>query len=94
MPNPYTLLSEIPKQANYDFKIIERIFGHYRLLPHLDCGLWGTCLAIITETQQAQTHKLVKSPEIQKDFKALQTALLQVPDLILPTGLEFSLLVI
>ena len=36
-------------------KTIERILGHYRLLPHLDSGLWGSCPAYkaykhITET--------------------------------------------
>ena len=34
---------------------------------------------LITETQQAQTNKLVWSAETQKAFKALQAALLQVP---------------
>ena len=47
---------------------------------------------LITETQQAQTNKLAWSPEAQKAFKALQTAVLQAPDLRLPTGSEFSLL--
>ena len=47
---------------------------------------------LITVTQQAQTDKLVWSPETQKAFKALQTALLQAPTLSLPTGSEFSLL--
>ena len=47
---------------------------------------------LITETQQAQTNKLAWSPEAQKAFKALQTALLQAPDLRLPTGSESSLL--
>ena len=32
---------------------------------------------LIAETQQAQTDKLVWSPETQKAFKVLQTALLQ-----------------
>ena len=45
--NPYTLLSEIPKQAKYDFKTIETILGHYMLLLHLDSGLWGTYPAFI-----------------------------------------------
>ena len=31
----------------HDFKTIERILGHYRLLLHLDSGLWGTCPALI-----------------------------------------------
>ena len=47
----------------------------------------------ITETQQAQTNKLVWSPETQKAFKSPQTALLQVPTLSLPTGSEFTLFV-
>ena len=34
---------------------------------------------LIAETQQAQTDKLVWSPETQKAFKVLQTALLQAP---------------
>ena len=44
----------------------------------------------IAETQQAQTDKLVWSPETQKAFKVLQTALLQAPALSLPTGSEFN----
>ena len=44
----------------------------------------------IAETQQAQTDKPVWSPETQKAFKALQTALLQAPALSLPTGSEFN----
>ena len=41
---------------------------------------------LIAETQQAQTDKLVWSPDTQKGFKVLQIALLQAPDLLLPTG--------
>ena len=44
----------------------------------------------IIETQQAKTHKLVWSPETQKAFKSLQTALLQAPALSLPMGPEFK----
>ena len=47
-----------------------------------------------TETQQAQTDKLVWSLVTQKAFKALQIAVLQAPTLSLPTGSEFSLFVI
>ena len=36
---------------------------------------------LIAETQQAQTDKLVWSPETQKAFKVLHTALLQAPAL-------------
>ena len=43
------------------------------------------------ETQQAQTDKLVWSPDTQKAFKVLQTVLLQAPALSLPTGSEFNL---
>ena len=46
---------------------------------------------LIAKTQQAQTDKLVWSPETQKAFKVLQTALLQAPALSLPTGSEFNL---
>ena len=46
---------------------------------------------LITETQQAQTDKVVWSPDTQKAFKALQTALLHIPALSLPTGSEFNL---
>ena len=46
---------------------------------------------LIAETQQAQTDKLVWSPDTQKAFKVLQTALLQAPALSLPTGSEFNL---
>ena len=45
---------------------------------------------LMTETQQAQTNKLVWSPETQKAFKAIQTSLLQAPTLSCPTGSEFS----
>ena len=48
---------------------------------------------LITETQYAQTNQLVWSPETQKAFKTLQTAVLQTPALSLPTGPEFSLFV-
>ena len=48
---------------------------------------------LIAETRQAQTDKLVWSPDTQKAFKVLQTALLQVPALSLPTGSEFNLFV-
>ena len=48
---------------------------------------------LIAETQQAQTDKLVWSPDTQKAFKVLQTAVLQAPALSLPTGLEFNLFV-
>ena len=48
---------------------------------------------LTTETQQAQTDKLVQSPDIQKAFKALQIALLPSPALSLPTGSEFNLFV-
>ena len=47
----------------------------------------------IAETQQAQTDKLVWSPETQKPFKVLQTALLQAPALSFPTWSEFNLFV-
>ena len=46
---------------------------------------------LITETQQAQTEKLVWSPDTQKAFKACHTALLQAATLSLPTGSEFNL---
>ena len=48
---------------------------------------------LIAETQQAQTDKLVWSPETQQAFKVLQTALLQAPALSLPTGSEFNFFV-
>ena len=47
----------------------------------------------IAETQQAQTDKLAWSPDTQKAFKVLQTALLQASALSLPTGSEFNLFV-
>ena len=47
----------------------------------------------IAETQQAQTDKLIWSPDTQKAFKVLQTALLQTLALSLPTGSEFNLFV-
>ena len=48
---------------------------------------------LTAETQQAQTDKLVWSPETQKAFKVLQTILLQAPSLSLRTGSEFNLFV-
>ena len=62
----------------------------------MDSRLWGTCPAfykLIAETQQAQTNKLVWSPDTQKTFKVLQTALLQAPTPSFPTGSEFNLFV-
>ena len=41
---------------------------------------------LIAEIQQAQTDKLVWSPDIQKAFIVLQTAVLQAPALSLSTG--------
>ena len=46
---------------------------------------------LITETQQAQTEKLVWSPDTQKASKACHSALLQAATLSLPTGSEFNL---
>ena len=59
------------------------------------CCIWNVGYAelawslrkLITENQQAQTDKLVWSPDTQKAFKVLQTALLQAPPLSLPTEL-------
>ena len=93
MPTPYTLLSEIPKQAKYDFKTIERILGitGYCCIWILGYGELAQLLyKLITETQQGQTNKLVWSPKTQKAFKTLQTAHLQAPTLSLPTGSKFS----
>uniref|UniRef100_A0A8C6CGP9 Reverse transcriptase/retrotransposon-derived protein RNase H-like domain-containing protein n=1 Tax=Moschus moschiferus TaxID=68415 RepID=A0A8C6CGP9_MOSMO len=53
----------------------------------------SSALSTISQTQQAQTDKLVWSPDTQKVFKALETALLQAPTLSLPTGSEFNLFV-
>ena len=69
---------------------------NHRLLLHWILGygeLAQPLNKLITETQQAKTDKLVWSPDIQKAFKALQTALLQAPTLSLPTGSEFNLFV-
>ena len=46
---------------------------------------------LIAEIQQARTDKLLWSPDTQKAFKVLQTALLQAPALSLPTGSGFNL---
>ena len=61
------------------------ILGHGELAPPL--------YKLIAKTHQTQTDKLVWSPETQKAFKVLQTALLQAPALSLPTGSEFNLFV-
>ena len=66
----------------------------YRCLWILGYGeLARPLYKLIVETQQAQTDKLVWSPDTQKAFKVLQTAVLQAPALSLPTGLEFNLFV-
>ena len=56
-------------------------------------NLTGLYNKLIAETQQAQTDKLVWSPDTQKAFKVLQTALLQALALSLPRGSEFNLFV-
>ena len=62
-------------------------YCHIRILG---CGeLARPLYKLIAETQQAQTDKLVWSPDTQKAFKILQTALLQAPSLSLSTGSEF-----
>ena len=45
---------------------------------------------LIAEVQQAQTEKLVWSPDTQKAFKVLQIALLKAPALSLLTGSEYN----
>ena len=74
------------------FRVLGGITGccHIWILGYGD--LVHPLYKLITETQQAQTNKLVWSAETQKAFKALQTALLQASTLSLPTGSEFSLL--
>ena len=70
--------------------------GNIRLLSIWIAGygeLAWPLYELIAETQQAQTDKLVWSPDTQKAFKVLHTALLQVPTLSLPTGSEFKLFV-
>ena len=54
-------------------------------------NLPGLCINL--QLRQAQTNRLVWSPDTQKAFKVLQTALLQAPTLSLATGSEFNLLV-
>ena len=65
------------------------------LLSHLNPGYgdfdWPL-YKLIAETQQAQTDKLVWSPDTQKAFKVLQIALLQAPTLSLSTESEFNFL--
>ena len=41
------LVTELKSSHTYDFKTIERILGNYRLLSHLDSGLWETFPAFI-----------------------------------------------
>ena len=66
----------------------------YRCLWILGYGeLAWSLYKLITETQWAQTNKLVFSPETQKAFKSVQTVLLQTPALSLPTGSELCLFV-
>ena len=70
--------------------------GNIRLLSIWIAGygeLSQPLYKLIAETQQAKTDKLVWSPDIQKAFKVLHTALLQAPALSLPTGSEFKLFV-
>ena len=70
--------------------------GNHRLLSIWIPGygeLAWPLYKLIAETQQTQTDKLVWSPDTQKAFKVLQTALLQAPALSLPTESEFNLFV-
>ena len=70
--------------------------GNHRLLLHWIPGygeLARPLYKLVAKTQQSQTNGLVWSPDTQKAFKILQTALLQAPTLSLPTGSEFNLLV-
>ena len=46
---------------------------------------------LIAESQQAQTDKLVWSPDTHKSLMVLKIALQQAPALTLPTGSEFNL---
>ena len=71
-------------------------WGNHRLLLHWIPGYGEPAWPLYelrAETQQAQTNRLVWSPDTQKAFKVLQTALLQAPTWSLPTGSEFNLLV-
>ena len=72
------------------FRVLGGITGccHIWILGYGD--LVHPLYKLITETQQAQTNKLVWSAETQKAFKALQAALLQAPALSMPTGSELS----
>ena len=68
--------------------------GNHRLLSIWILGYGELALPLFNltaETQQAQTNKLVWSPDTQKAFKVLQAALLQAPALSLPTESEFNL---
>ena len=70
--------------------------GNHRLLSHWIPGygeLAQPLYKLIAEIQQAQTKKLVWSPDTQKAFKVLQTTLLQAPSLSLPTRSEFNVFV-
>ena len=67
--------------------------GYYRIWISGYGELAWPLYKFIAETLQAQTNKLVWSPDTQKAFKVLQTSLLQVPPLSLPTGSEFNLFV-
>ena len=77
--------------------ILRQLRGFLGIIGY--CRLWVTdygelarpLYKFLTETQQAQTDKLVWSPDTQKAFKALQTAILQASALSLPTGSEFNL---
>ena len=53
----------------------------------------GNLPGLYINLQQAQTDNLIWSPDTQKAFKVLQSALLQAPALSLPTGSEFNLFV-
>ena len=64
---------------------------HIRILGYGE--LTRPLYKLITETQQAQSDKLVWSADTQKSFKVLQTALLQDLALSLPTWSEFNLFV-
>ena len=91
------LILYCPKFLNEPNMTLRQLRGFLGITGHwciwiLDYGeLAQPFYKLITETQQAQTDKLLWSPETQKTFKALQTALVQAPTLSMPTGSEFSL---
>ena len=87
------MLSRIKPVLNHPLPMtLRQLRGFWEIIGY--CSIWilgygvlaWPLYKLLAETQQAQTKKLVWSPDTQKAFKFLQIAFLQAPLLSLPTG--------